>query len=68
MKRQRKQFEKCDMTPVDLEETLKYFKIQESLRFENLTKHYLRRGIFYMIFPTRNNIIQAQSKTNPCIT
>ena len=56
------------MTPVNLEETLKYFKIQESLRFENLTKHYVRKGIFYMIFPTRNNIIQAQSKTNPCIT
>ena len=31
-------FEKCDMTSVNLEKSLEYFKIQESLRFKNFTK------------------------------
>ena len=31
-------FEKCDMTSVNLEKSVEYFKIQESLRFKNLTK------------------------------
>ena len=38
--------EHLDMTSVDLEETLEYLKIQESLRFENLIKYYLCKEIF----------------------
>ena len=34
------------MTSVNLEKNLEYFKIQESLRSENLTKYYLCKGIF----------------------
>ena len=33
----KKQFEKCYMKSVNLGKTLEYFKIQESLRSENLT-------------------------------
>ena len=54
-----KKIEKCDMRPVSLEKTLIYCKIQESLRFENLTKK-----CFYMFFSTLKYIIQAQSKAN----
>ena len=50
------------MTSVKLEETLKYFEIQESLRPENLTKYYLCKGIFLYIFSTLKDIIQPQSK------
>ena len=32
------QFEKCDMTSINLEKILQYRKIQESLRNENLTR------------------------------
>ena len=35
------------MTSVNLEKTLEYFKIQESLRSENLTEYYFScKGIF----------------------
>ena len=34
------------MTSVNLDKTLKYFKIQESLRSENFTKYYLCKGMF----------------------
>ena len=50
------------MTSVKLEETLKYFEIQESLRSENLTKYYLCKGIFLYIFSTLKDIMQPQSK------
>ena len=49
MKRQfstKKQFEKWDMTSVNLEKTLEYFNIQESLQSENLAKY--SRNIFYV--------------------
>ena len=49
------------MRSVNLEETFKYFKIQEILRLENLTEYYLCKGMF---FSTLTDIIQAQSKTN----
>ena len=38
------------MTFVNLEETLDYNKIQESLRSKNLTEHYLCKGIFLYVF------------------
>ena len=44
------QFEKCDMTSVNLEEILKYLKIKESLRSENLANYYLCKGIFLFVF------------------
>ena len=50
------------MTSVKLEETLKYFEIQESLRSENLTKYYLCKGIFLYFFFTLKDIMQPQSK------
>ena len=40
---------------------LEYFKIQESLRSENLTKCIIYMNIF-MFFSTLKDIIQAQSK------
>ena len=36
----KKKFEKSDMTPVNFEKTLEYFKIQEILRSENLTNYW----------------------------
>ena len=39
-----------DVCQLNLEKTLEYFKIQESLRSENLTKYYLCKGIFLYIF------------------
>ena len=53
MKRQflpKKSFEKCDVTSVNLEKTLEYLKIQESLPSENLTEYYLRKRIFFHVF------------------
>ena len=38
------------MTFVNLEETLYYNKIQESLRSKNLTEYYLCKGIFLYVF------------------
>ena len=38
------------MTSVNLEKTLKYLKIQESLRSENLTEYCLCKGIFLYVF------------------
>ena len=38
------------MTPINLEKTLEYFKIQESLQSENLAKYYLFKGMFLYIF------------------
>ena len=38
------------MTSVNLEKTLQYFNIQESLNSENLTKYYLCKGIFLYVF------------------
>ena len=38
------------MTSVNLEKTLEYLKIQESLRSENLTEYYLCKGIFLYVF------------------
>ena len=52
------------MASFKLGKTLDYRKIQESLRSENLTEDYLRKGIFLYVFPPLKNIIQAQSKTN----
>ena len=46
----KKKFEKCDMTSVNLEKTLEYIKIRESLRFENLIKYYLCEGILLYVF------------------
>ena len=43
---QKKQFEKCNKTSFNLEKTLEYLKIQESLRSENLTEYYSCKGIF----------------------
>ena len=34
------------MTSVNVEKTLEYIKIQESLQYEDLTKYYLCKGIF----------------------
>ena len=42
--------EKCDMTSINLEKTLEYFKIQKRLRSEILTKYYLCKGIFLCVF------------------
>ena len=56
-----KNIEKCDMTSANLEKTLEYLKIQESLRSGNLTHRlYLCKGIFYMFFSTLRDI-QAKS-------
>ena len=38
------------MTFVNLEETLYYNNIQESLRSKNLAEYYLRKGIFLYVF------------------
>ena len=35
---------------INLEKNLKYFKIPESAWYENLTKHYLWKGIFSYVF------------------
>ena len=57
------------MTSVNLEKTLEYPKIQESLRPENLTEYYLCKGMFFfMFFSTLKDIIQAQSKTSHWIS
>ena len=55
------------MTSVNLEKTLEYFKIQESVLSENLTEYYLYIFIYfvyYIFFFTLKDIIQAQNKTN----
>ena len=57
-----------DMTSFNLEKILEYFKIQESLRYENLTKYYLSKGIFLYGFSTLKDKMQAQSKTNHWIS
>ena len=44
------------MTSVNLEKT-EFFKIQESLRSENLTKYYLCKGKFLHVFYTLKDII-----------
>ena len=36
----KRKIQKCDMTSVNLEKTLTYLKIQETLSPENLTKYY----------------------------
>ena len=52
-----KNIEKCNMTSGNLEKTLEYLKIQESLRSGNLTHRlYLCKGIFYMFFSTLRDI------------
>ena len=63
MKRQAfdKNIEKCDMTSVNLETTLEYIKIQESLCFENLIKYHSCIGIFLQVNRYYTN---TQSKTN----
>ena len=38
------------MTSVNLEKTLEYLKMQESLRSENLTEYYLGKSIFLHVF------------------
>ena len=38
------------MTSANLEKTLEYLKIQENLRSENLTEHYLCEEIFLYVF------------------
>ena len=38
------------MTSINLEKTLEYPKIQESLRSENLTEYYLCKGMFFLCF------------------
>ena len=61
----KKQFEKWNMSSVNLEKTLEYLKIQESLRSENL------KGIkeyFYMFSSNLKDITEAQSKTNQTIS
>ena len=53
------------MTSVNLEKTLEYFNIQESLRSQNLAKY--SRNIFIcfsLLFLTLKYITQAQNKTN----
>ena len=45
------------MTSANLEKTLKYFKIQENLRSENLAKDYLYKRIFLHFFSTLKDII-----------
>ena len=51
----------CEMTSVNLGKTLEHFKIQESLRFENLTEYSLCKGIFYMSLSTLPIIICFKS-------
>ena len=59
-----KKIEKCDMTPVSLEKTLIYCKIQESYGLKiSLSITYVKE-YFHMFFSTLKDIIQAQSKTN----
>ena len=43
------------MTSVNLEKILEYFKVQESLPSENLTKYYLCKGIllYVVLYPER---------------
>ena len=55
------------MTSFNLGKILQYFKIQENLRSENLTKYYLCKEIF-LFFYTLKDIIKAQSKTNHCVS
>ena len=43
-------FETRSMTSVNLEKTLEYLKMQESLRSENLTGYYLGKSIFLHVF------------------
>ena len=38
------------MTSVNLEKSLEYLKIEESLRFENFIEYYLCEGIFLYVF------------------
>ena len=45
------------MTSVDAEKSLKYSKIQESLRSENFTEYYLCKGIFLYFFSTLKDIM-----------
>ena len=44
-------FKSAVLTSVNLEKTLEYLKIQESLRSENLTKYYLCKGLFSCFSP-----------------
>ena len=46
------------MTSVNLEKTLEYLKIQESLPSANLTKYYLCNRVFLHVFSTMKDIIQ----------
>ena len=43
------------MTSVNVEKTLEYIRIQESLQYGNLTKYYLCKGIF-LFFSTLKDI------------
>ena len=38
------------MTSINLEKSLEYLKIQESLRSENLTEYYLCKWVFLNVF------------------
>ena len=57
------------MTSVNLEKTLEYLKIQESLQSENFTQSTIHvKKYFYIFFSTLKYIIEAQSKTNHLIS
>ena len=67
MKRQfltKKQFGKRDMTSVNFEKTLEYFKIQKSLWSENLTKYYLCKGIFLCFSLSQRYYTSTKSKNH----
>ena len=51
------------MMLVNIEKSLGYLNIQESLRSENLTEYCLCKGIFYVVFSTLKDT-QTQNKTN----
>ena len=50
------------MTSVNLEKTLEYFKIQDSLPSENLTMYYLCKGIFLCFSLPRNILYKHKVK------
>ena len=53
------------MTSINLEKTLKYLKIRESLRSGNFVEYYLcMQKYFGMFFSTPKYILQAANETN----
>ena len=62
-KLQRKLFEKCDITSINVEESFEYLQIQESLQSENFTGHCLFIKEYFDMFlstPTPQNVFHKQ--------